>query len=75
MERKLPRRPGSMTMSDAQAALIIWVGAWCGTLSALIYCFGKSEEMPPLDRALLAVFGILIILWLDILLESSKARR
>lgn len=75
MKRKLPRWPSSTMMSDAQTALIIWVGAWTGTLSALIYCFGKSEEMPPLGRALLAIFGILIILWLDILLESSKARR
>lgn len=54
---------------------MMWIGAGSGVVGVLIYSFAQAGEMLPINRALLAIIGALMMIWLLVVLLTSREGR
>lgn len=69
------RQLGPTSMSDPRNSLMMWIGAGSGLVGVLIYSFAQAGEMLPINRALLAIIGALMMIWLLVVLLISREGR
>jgi hypothetical protein len=64
------------SMPNPRHSLMGWIGAVSGFVGAFIYNLARSDEMLPINRALLAIVASLLMLWvLILLLDKPRGQR